>query len=162
VKYASSAGISKLDFSTGNVIYLSEMNSTESAPPATSIVGEPVWRIVKDTWPDNVPFKLRDTTFTRGLALPPEFSLTFKLNADFRELKTTVGVDDRYRELDWGARLIIEADGKAVFNDLIKRTDKSRELTLDVKNVKSLTIRVEPESTSARTFILLADARLQK
>lgn len=164
VSYSSLEGVAKLDFSTGNISYLSDRTPEISAPPAppASEKGIPQWKVLNDATIDGPGFKLREVGYTRGLQIPPEFVLTYKLNSEFREFKAVAGIDDRIPELPLAVRLTIEADSKPVFSELIKRTDKPRELTLDVKNVKTLTIRVDPDGTYAMCQIALADARLQK
>ncbi|CAN5283108.1 hypothetical protein BH11PLA2_BH11PLA2_35200 [soil metagenome] len=158
--YPSIAAIAKLDFSTGNVAYLSDMEPIVNAPMAAP--GEPAWSYLKDKTPDGPGFKLAGTAYARGLWIAPDVTLVYKLNADYREFKAILGVDDGIPVATSAVKLTIEADGKVVFSEVIVRKEKPKELTLDVKNVKLLKIIVEPEGLFLGNQIDLAEARLQK
>ena len=59
-------------------------------------------------------------------------------------------------------RLVVEADGKVVYSQLVSRKDKARPLNLDVKGVKQLKITVEREGLYLANQVDLAEARFQK
>lgn len=160
VKYAGPEAIARLDFTTGNVAYLSDLEPQVTAPRPAE--GEPNWTFLRDRTPDGSGFKLASMAYPRGLWIAPDVSLTFKLNGDYREFKLVAGIDDAVNVADSAARLTVEADGKVIFNELIARKDKPRELTLDVKNVKLLKIGVEGEGLYLGNQVSLAEARLLK
>ncbi len=158
--YPSRAAIAKLDFSTGNVAYLAELEADVSAPEP--VLGEPNWTYLKDRTPASPGFKLDGVAYSRGLWIAPDVSLAFKLNGDFREFKTVAGIDDSIQIASSAVRLTIEADGRPVFSEVIARKAKPRELTLDVKNVKLLKLIVVGEGLFLGNQLNLAEARLQK
>jgi hypothetical protein len=158
--YPGLTSLVKLDFSSGNVAYLSAMEPVVSAPmPAP---GEPAWTFLRDKTPDGPGFKLSGVSYARGLWIAPDVSLTYKLNAEYREFKAIIGVDDTIPLATSAVRLTIDADGRALFTGTVSRKDKPRELTLDVKNVKVMKIVVEPEGLFQGNQINLAEAKLQK
>lgn len=158
--YTSPKSLVRLDFTTGNVAYLSDLEPVVSAP--TAAPGEPAWSYLKDRTPEGPGFKLGNVNYSRGLWIAPDVSLTYKLNAEYREFKAMIGVDDTIPVATSAVKFTIEADGKPVFSEVIVRKDKPRELTLDVKNVKLLKLTVEPEGLFQGNQLDLAEARLQK
>lgn len=157
IQYPSFKAVVQLDFSTGNVQYLSDLDPAVTAP-----AGEVVWTWLKDKTPEGPGFKMANATYSRGLWIAPDVSLTYKLNAEYREFKCLCGFSDSINVATAAVRLTIEADGKPLFNEVIQRRDKPRELTLDVKNVKQLKISVDGEGLYLGNEINLAEARLQK
>lgn len=157
IQYPSIQAVAKLDFSTGNVQYLSDLEPAVTAP-----AGEMVWTWLKDKTPEGPGFKMAGTAYPRGLWIAPDVSLTYKLNGEYREFKCICGFSDSINVATAAVRLTIEADGKPLFNEIIQRRDKPRELTLDVKNVKQLKVSVEGEGLYLGNEINLAEARLQK
>jgi NPCBM/NEW2 domain len=142
------------------VAYLSDLDPAVTAPPA--VPGEPAWSYLKDKTPDGPGFKLANVPYARGLWIAPDVTLTYKLNAEYREFKAMLGVDDGIPVATSSVKLTIEADGKVVFSEVVVRKDKPRELTLDVKNVKQLKLSVEPQGLFQAGQLDLAEARLQK
>jgi hypothetical protein len=158
--YPSVKSLMRLDFTSGNVAFLSDLEPVVNAP--TAAPGEPAWSYLKDKTPDGPGFKLGNVNYARGLWIAPDVSLTYKLNTEFREFKSMIGVDDTISIATSAVKLTIEADGKVVFSEVVVRKDKPRELTLDVKNVKLLKLIVEPEGLFQGNQLDLAEARLQK
>ena len=101
-------------------------------------------------------------TYPRGLWIYPETSLVYKLTSDYREFKTTVGIDDDTESPSSQVKVTIEGDGRVLFSGLVTRKDKPKELVLDVKGVRELRIAVEQETRFAGNQVSLGDARLQK
>lgn len=157
IQYPSLKFVAKLDFTTGNVQYLSDLEPAVTAPAS-----ETVWTWLKDKTPEGPGFKMASTTYSRGLWIAPDVSLTYKLNGEYREFKCICGFSDNINVATAAVRLTIEADGKPLFNEVIQRRDKPRELTLDVKNVKQLKVSVDGEGLYLGNEINLAEARLQK
>jgi hypothetical protein len=159
-EYESLKGVAKLDFSQGNVAFLSDLEAQVSAPPA--VPGEPHFTYLRDKTNENAALKIDGQTFGKGLWVFPDTTLTYKLNGDYREFKAVVGVDEAVQVASSAVKLTIEADGKVVFAEVVSRKDKARPLTLDVKGVKQLKIGVEREGLYLGNQIDLAEARLQK
>jgi hypothetical protein len=156
----TNAALSKLDFSQGNISYLSEMEAGVFAPPA--VPGEPYFTYLKDKNQDGSQLKLDGVSYAKGLWMYPETTLTYKLNAEFRELKLLAGIDESVPVANSTVRLVIQADGKDLFNEKVSRKDKPKALNLDVKGVKELRIRVDRDGLYLGNQLNLAEARVQK
>ena len=150
----------KLDFSKGNIAYLSDLDCAVSAPKAEP--DQPVVPLLKDTAGAGLPLKLDGTAYAKGLWVAPETTLTYKLAPDFREFKVIVGISESTEVASSGAKLVIAGDGRELFSGPITRKSKPKELVLDVKGVKELTIRVDPDGLFLGNQVILAEARLQK
>ena len=126
------------------------------------IPGEPYYTFLRDKSQDNTPIRLSGVTYVRGLWVAPETVLTYKLTADFRELKAIVGVDDGIEVPSSKVKLTIEGDGRVLYAGLVSRKEKPKELVLDVKGVRELKLTVEQDTRFSGNQVTLADARLQK
>lgn len=158
--YPSLKGLSKLDFSQGNIAYLSDLEAQVSAPEP-----EPNWPYFtynRDQTEEKAPLKLDGQTYAKGLWIFPDTTLTYKLNGDYREFKAVIGVDESIKIASSAVKLTVEADGKIVFAEPVTRKDKARPVTLDVKGVKLLKISVEQNERYFGNQVDLAEARLQK
>jgi hypothetical protein len=160
VTYPTLAGLSRLDFSQGNITYLSDLDPAVAAPKP--IPGEPYFTFLRDKSQDNGPIRLGGQTYARGLWIAPETSLTFRLTADYREFKAVIGVDDGIELPASKVKLTIEGDGRSLFSGIVSRKDAPKELVLDVKGVRELRISVDQEARFTGNQITLAEARLQK
>ena len=160
VTYPSLAAVAKFDFTQGNVVSLADLTPTVTAPPA--VPGEPYFTFLNDKSQDNGPIRVGGVTYARGVWVAPDVSLTYKLPAEVREFKAVVGVDDGIEVPSSAVKLSIEGDGRVLFAGLINRSDKPRELVLDVKGVRELRVTVEQATRFAGNQVTLADARLQK
>lgn len=163
--YPSAAGIAQLDYAQGNVAYLSDLQPRVDAPEvpadeANRIVKEPY---LVDKAPAGAPLRLDGTEFPKGLWVNADTVLTYTLNGDYREFKAVVGIPDQVADGEARVKVTVEADGRALFSDFVKRSEKPKGLTLDVKNVKQLRVVVESESASPEwRQAVLADVRVQK
>ena len=74
-----------------------------------------------------------------------------------------IGIHDQFGTNSTEAKVTIEADGRAIFSETVKRKDKPKGVTLDIKNVQQLRILVESDSPFFNgSQAVLADARVQK
>lgn len=160
--YPNLTGLAKLDFSQGNIAYLSDLDPVVTAPKLISEPGEFQFTYLKDRSQRGGPIRLAGVTYPRGLWIYPETSLVYKLTSDYREFKTTVGIDDDTESLSSQVKVTIEGDGRVLFSGLVTRKDKPKELVLDVKGVRELRIAVEQETRFAGNQVSLGEARLQK
>lgn len=159
-EYPTTAGLSKLDFSQGNIAYLSDLEPIVVAPmPAP---GEPYFTYFNDKTDEKTAFKLDGTNYAKGVWIYPDTVLTYKLGGEYREFKAIVGIDESVQLATSVVTLTIEADGKKLFGEAISRKDKPRLLNLDVKGVKDLKITLERDGLFHGNQIDLAEARLQK
>jgi hypothetical protein len=167
IEYPSLQAISKLDFSQGNLQYLSDLTPAVDYPPADKDgpLGEqfPFQPTVQS---DKALFSpeivLDGKKYTKGFTMPRGAIATFKLDGTYREFKSIVGILDGNNRDTWALRLTIDVDGRTVFNEVITKKAKSRTLGLNIKDAKELKIAVEPVGEYLGDQINLAEARLQK
>ena len=170
IEYPSLAGVSKLDFSQGNVTYLSDLEAAADYPPPETDgpLGEQYPFAVtyqKDRAIGAAEIVLAGKKFAKGVSVPPDTALTYNLSGDYREFKAVAGILDGVRPDNGALRLRVEADGRAIFNETVSKKDPPKEITLNVKDVKELKIVVERDPQNALYFgnqLNLADARVQK
>jgi hypothetical protein len=167
VNYPSLAAVMSLDYASGNVAYLSDLlpkvESPELPPDEAAKTLNVKSPYLVDKAPANAPLKLDGVEYPKGLWVPADTVLTYNLGGDYRELKATIGILDQVGDSATEVTVTIEADGRVLFAEAIRRKDKPKGVTLDVKNVKSLRIQVD----GANPFFngsqaVLADARVQK
>lgn len=159
VEYPAAA-LSKLDFSQGNIAYLSDLEAAVTAPP--QVAGEPYFTFLKDKNQDGGPLKLDGVSYAKGLWLYPDTTLTYKLGGDYRELKLLAGIDESVPVANSTVRLVITADGKELYAAKVSRKDAAKALNLDVKGVKELRVTLERDGLYLGNQINLAEARVQK
>lgn len=154
------AALAKLDFSQGNIAYLSDMETTVTAPP--QVPGEPYFTYLRDKNQDGAPLKLDGVSYAKGIWLYPDTTLAYKLNGDYRELKMVAGIDESVPVANSTVRLVVLADGKELYAAKVSRKDAAKTLNLDVKGVKELRITLERDGLYLGNQINLAEARVQK
>ena len=160
VEYPALTAIAALDFRQGNVKHLGEFEPVVASPK--TIEGEPNFTFMRDKTAAGTPLRMDGKIFTKGLWVFPDTTLRFPLNGEYKTFKVIVGVDDTVQIASSSVRVIIEADGRKLFNQVVSRKDKPRDLTLDVKDAKELKITVDRESLYAGNQVNLGDARVQK
>jgi hypothetical protein len=167
VTYSAITAVASLDYAHGNVAYLSDLlpkvESPELPPEEASKTLNVKAPYLVDKAPANAPLKLDGVEYPKGLWIPSDTVLTYTLGADYREFKATIGVLDQVGDSAAEVAVTIEADGRVLFSDTIRRKDKPKGVTLDVKNVKTLRIQVDgPSPFFNGSQAVLADARVQK
>ena len=160
VEYKALASVARLDFSQGNLAYLSEMDPEVEAPKA--VEGEPYFTFTKNKTAMGLPLRLDGKTYPKGLWIYPDTALKYKLGGEFKTLHMVIGVDETVQIASSEVRIVIEGDGRELFKGSVKRKDKPLEKLFDVKDVKELKITVERDSLYSGNQIDLGDARLQK
>jgi hypothetical protein len=106
--------------------------------------------------------KLGTEVFSKGLLVAPDTVLTYTIGGDYREFKTMIGIPDTSPDANLEAKVTIEADGRALFSGTIKRKDKPKGISLDVKGVKTLRLIVEAEFAVNGNRVLFGAAVVQK
>jgi hypothetical protein len=164
VKYPSTALLARLDFASGNVAYLSDLQPQVEAPelPPEEKKLNPTAAVLMDRSLSNDAIKLDNVSYQKGLCVAPDTVLTFNLNADYTQFKATVGIDENGANATSTARLTIEADGQVLFNEVLRRKDKAKGVVLAVKGVKQVRLIVEADTPFNGNYVTLAEARVQK
>lgn len=167
VTYSDLAAVEKLDFRQGNVAYLSDLDGKFDYPPAEAdgLLGEQFAfapKVARDTAVFGGDIVLDGRKFARGVSVPPDVAVSYPLNGNYREFRATVGIQDGPARVGWAVRLRVELDGRPVLDEIVKKSDKPRELAVNVKDAKELRLVVERTALFAGDQLNLADARVQK
>jgi len=167
VAYPSLDGVAKLDYSQGNLAYLSDLTPQVDTPetPAEEASKNLDFKppYIADKAPGNDPLRVDGKLYPKGLWIQPGTVLTYNIGGDYREFRVIVGIHDRAPDAGASVRVTIEADGRPVFSDQVRRKGPPKDLTLDVKNVKQLRILVDSETPSANgSQAVLGIAQVQK
>jgi NPCBM/NEW2 domain-containing protein len=166
VNYPSTAALVKFDYSQGNVAYLSDLDPRIDAPAIP--IDEKGLRLnvaapyLRDQGLAGDPLKLGTELFPKGILVAPDTALTYNLNGDYREFKAVIGIPENTPDANLEAKVTIEADGRALFSEAIKRKDKPKGISLDVKGVKSLRVIVEAEFAVNGNRVVFGAALVQK
>jgi hypothetical protein len=167
VEYPSLKALSKLDFSQGNLQYLSDLSPSVEYFPADKDgpLGEQFYfqPTVQNDKALFTPDIILDTKrYTKGFTMPRGAVATFKLDGTFREFKALAGILDGNNRDTWRLKLIVDVDGRTVFNEVISKKQKARVLGLNIKDAKELKLTVEPVGEFQGDQLNLAEARLQR
>jgi NPCBM/NEW2 domain len=168
VAYPSLAGLARFDYAQGNVAYLSDLepqvDAPESPPDEKGLRLNVAAPFIRDRGVAGEPLKLPgyQLPFPKGLVVAPDTVLTYNLGGDYREFRVVVGIPETSPDAALEAKVTIEADGRVLFSEPVKRKDKPKELSLDVKGAKQLRIIVDADLAVNGNRVVLADARVQK
>jgi hypothetical protein len=139
------ARVRRLDYAAGNRQLLAEL-------PRESVTRETWFTVaakdpVKSFAPQvgrtpEGPIALGGELCPTGLWLPAKTALIVRVPAGFKRLSARVGIEDRVASSD-GARLKIEADGKTLYDELIKRDAQLATLDVDLQAARRVRITVD-------------------
>jgi hypothetical protein len=150
IVYPAATGVAKLDFSQGNLAFLSDLQPQVNAPELPPEEAGKNLSIktpyLADKAPTNEPLKLDNIIYPKGLWVQAGTVLTYTLGGDYREFKAVIGVHDIVGDSAAGVRVTIDADGRPLFSESVRRKDKPKNVTLDIKNVKQLRILVDTDT----------------
>jgi NPCBM/NEW2 domain len=159
IDYPSLRDISKLDFSSGVLRYLSDIDPAKV--DQTSDTGL-VERYGRDRNLDNEPIRVEGIVHPKGLTVHTTATLVFDIEGEYKEFRTTLGMDETASP-DSAVQIQIEGDNRELFKGVVRRKDKPRPLTLDVRNVKQLRIAVKPDGVlDLGNQITFVDAKVTK
>ncbi len=167
VKYASPAALAQLDFARGNMAYLSDLDPQVDSPPVPP--DERGLRLnitapfIRDQGVSGEPLKLGGDVFPKGLVIAPDTTLTYNIGGgDWREFRAVLGLPENSPDANLEAKVTIQADERVLFSETIRRKDKPKGVTLEVKGVKQLKIIVEADLPINGNRVVLGEGRLQK
>jgi hypothetical protein len=150
--------VARLDFSQGKLAYLSDLEPRVIERSNLDWVDH--YR--RDRGLDGGAMRLGKETYGKGLALHAYTELIYDLNGQYNEFKSVIGVDPKVGG-DSHVDLLIEGDGRKLFDANVTRKTEPRPVTLDVKNVKQLRIVVRSSRLlGLGDHINLADAKVSK
>ncbi len=155
------AVLEELDFSLGKVRYLSQMKPREvKYTPFFDIV----FKYRRDRNLDGGPLRLGKRTFSRGLCIHSRTFLRYRINTDYRRFKAVMGIDYAVARIGRGdVHVVISGDGRTLLETDVRGGDESREIDLDVSDVRDLEILVDfGGDLDISDHLDLADARVTK
>ena len=95
--------------------------------------------------------------------MPTNSEIEFELNGSYDNFAALVGIDDEFNNNEAKAEFFVIGDGKELWkSDGLKKGDGVKEVKVDVKNVKRLTLRVRRVGEGGRIYADWVDARLTK
>jgi len=167
VTYPTATGVAKLDYAQGNIAYLSDLTPQVDVPELPADEGTKTLNVrapfLADKTPTNEALKLDGIVYPKGLWVAADTVLTYAIGGDYREFRAVVGVHDQFGNSATEAKVTVEADGRVLFAEVVRRKDKPKVVSLDVKNVKTLRVLVESDAPFFNgSQAVLADARVQK
>ncbi len=115
----------------------------------------------RDTSLDGEPLKMKNTSYSKGLAVHSRCVLTYALDGQFTKFKTTVGFDDAAgKQGNVSCRVL--ADGKELFAKPVLKADQDPQaIDVSVQDAKTLTLEIDfgdNEDTGDR--VIWAEPRL--
>jgi hypothetical protein len=159
--------VARLDFSGGRLVFLSDIDPVRTVEKSnTGRIDH--YRRNKGLEGGDIRFAAEPgqttppPTFAKGLAIHAYTELVYDLGGQYKKFDALLGVDESV-EGDSDVKVTIEADGKEVFADRVKRGDKPKAVKLEVKDVKEL--RIVVRSSDLLDFgnqVALAEARVSK
>jgi hypothetical protein len=169
VTYPSLAGVATLDFSQGNVTYLSDLPLSADLPAPFTDGPRGEWagyrpRVEKDRSIDFHrfgPIAVGGRRFAKGLAIPPDATVTVPLNGGYREFRTVIGVHDLARAEYTALSVKVEVDGRVVLDDPLTRAGPPQDFGVGVKDARELKLTVTGPPALGNQ-VCFADARLLK
>jgi hypothetical protein len=158
----------KIDFSTGNTVWLSDLEpeSVHWQPYVESRLTEPLLAKLfhprRDRGLDGQPLLLGGRTYAKGLALTTRTALVYRLTEDYRQFHAVAGIDDRVRD-GGNLQLTISGDGKELFSKTLTGRDEPLPISLDVRGVRRLKFLVDfGAELDIADHLHVCDARLTK
>ncbi|HEX3727560.1 MAG TPA: NPCBM/NEW2 domain-containing protein [Pirellulales bacterium] len=160
--------VTRFDFSTGKIAYLSDLEPQRAQ--FVPLVGfkedlaavTEFYRFRRDIGFGESPLRLDGKTFRKGLALASRTTLSYKLPGKFRLFKTTVGIDDSTRDVG-NVRLVIQGDGKTLWEGEVRGSEPARNLEIEIAGIKRMEIVVDyGDDLDIGDRLDLGDARVTK
>lgn len=160
--------IVRIDFSAGKIAYLSDM-TPDSVHWTPYFGGGKVLPIVEQfylpcrdgNYAGN-PLQLAGVAYRKGLAVRSRTELTFRVPKDFNRFLAVVGIDDGVRP-NGKVRLVVEGDGKPLFEAAITGNDPPKPIEADLSGVRRLSILVDfSDVAGVGDYLLLCNARVTK
>ncbi len=162
------AMITRLDFSQGKIVYLSDLKpeSVEWLPYFGQQKNlESLTRFFAPRGDRSLlagPLQLDGKTYHKGLALHSRTTIVYRLPDRFGHLLAVAGIDDRVRPRG-NVRLVIRGDDGVLFETTIDGTQPPQSLEVDLDGVRRLTILVDyGEDMDIADHLDLCDLRVVK
>jgi hypothetical protein len=163
--------ISRLDFSVGNVAFLSDLTPDSGAgesavslqPAAMTYKFSRIFQLRAAPPLGADGFRMGGERYESGLSVHSPAKLVYRVPSGFRKFYAVAGIDDSVLA-PGGFALVVLADGKEVArHDFSAEKRKAVPITLDVGQVRRLTILLEPgDGQDIGDQLNLCEARFTK
>lgn len=151
--------VAKIAVKSSRVAFLSDLDPTEVVEQSLVTTPRPYRR---DRSVAGRTLTLGQRTFDKGLGTHAQCKLTYTVDGKYDFLAAVVGIDAE-TEGRGDCILSVLGDGKELFTQRVRGADAPRDIKLDVKGVKQLTLVVEPgEDLDLADHADWGDARLIK
>ena len=122
----------KVDYSTGNLVFLSELptEAIEWQPYVESTMPPALAKWFQPKWNSSIyggPLLLDNQSYERGLAVHSRSAITFRLADPYQRFRATVGIDDRFHP-HGNVRLVVSGDQGPLFERNITGRDPPLDL----------------------------------
>ena len=162
------AKIVRIDFSSGKLVYLSDLQPESTVSSPYFGMQKPP-RVIKqfhaprfDRGFESAALQLNGVRYFKGMAMRSRTELVYRLSKQFSRFLAIAGIDDAVRP-GGRVRLVIRGDDNVLLNTVIAGTDPPRPIDLDLTNVQRLTIVVDfGDGLVAGDQLLLCNARVLK
>lgn len=97
----------------------------------------------------------------KGIGMPTNSEIEFELNGTYEHFTALVGIDDEFNNKEAKAEFFVIGDGKELWaSGGLNRSDGTKPVKVDVKNVKRLRLRVRRIGEGGRIYADWLDAKL--
>lgn len=149
--------VAKIGIQSSRVAFLSDLDPTDVDEQSLVTTPRP-WQ--RDRSVAGRPLSLGQRTFDKGLGTHALCKLTFAADGKYDTFAAVVGIDSE-TEGRGDCILSVLGDGKELYVHRVRGTDAAREIKVDVKGVKQITLVVDPgEDLDLADHANWCDARL--
>lgn len=101
--------------------------------------------------------------FERGIGMPTNSEIEFELNGTYETFSAEVGIDDEHTNMESKVEFIVLGDGNELWRSgVLTKASGAKDVSVGVKNVRHLTLRVRREGEGGRVHVDWGNARLRK
>lgn len=165
--YPKLTALARLDFSLGNLTYLSDLPLQIVAPELPA--EEKALRlhlhlpVLKDRGLSGEVLKVvGQPPFTKGLLIAPDTIITVEPGGEYREFQAIAGLPESVLDGQLAVQLTVEGDGRILFQQTLRRKDPPKPLALDIQGVRQLRLIVEGDFAVNGNRLILGNARFLK
>jgi hypothetical protein len=94
--------------------------------------------------------------------IAPDTVLTFDLGGEYREFQAVAGLPESVLDGQLAVQLIVEGDGRVLFQQTLRRKDPPKPLSLDIQGIRQLRLIVEGDFAVNGNRLILGNARVVK
>lgn len=138
--------IVEIDYGLGRIRYLADMEPKSyrnRLSPIHKFTDDSKWPLLPNRNPHGMPLKVGKEIYSKGISIHAESIVVYRLANEYREFRSIVGIDRNVNPYRGNVGLLIEADGRELFKEMIDVSDEPRILELDVSDKRELKIHVD-------------------